>query len=539
MSYLDLTPDLLNDERCVLPYILEKQSTALADKTFIVFDLGETWSYADTHRIAQEAAATLQSLGVKRGDRVSVLLHDGPMMVRLTLGLVYLGAVFSPINPAYKGRILEDVIVAAEAKLVITEAALIDHLSGISLGSAETVVSIGGGGAGLAARVLDDSVLAPVPADLFRPPEDRIKPWDVHTIFFTSGTTGPSKGVLSTHLHIFQMAMDGLHFLDESDRYLSPSSFFHIAGPYVLWGIAAKGASVAMIGSFKTQTFWEQIRRTQTTSTLLIGAMADFLLKAPPTPDDRDSSLCKVLQQPVAHDPSAFAERFGVEIYTQFDMTEVGPMISSEPLAQVSHLDKGYCGKKRKGFDIRLVDENDCEVPIGAPGELAVRCDIPWVIASGYFRMPEATAEAWRNGWFHTGDVMRKDVDGNYFYVDRKKDVIRRRGENISSYEVETEVMAHPQVKAAAAYATNVDVGEGDVMVAIEAVADATVDPSELCEFLLARLPRFMVPRYVRLLAALPRSVTDKINKAQLREEGVTADTWDRVSLESRPKRSA
>ena len=138
--------------------------------------------------------------------------------------------------------------------------------------------------------------------------------------------------------------------------------------------------------------------------------------------------LRKVLQQPLTHDPAAFAERFGVELYTQFDMTEVGPAIVSESVAGAARPEKGYCGRAHPGFELRLVDENDCEVPAGEAGMLALRCGVPWVIAPGYFRMPEATAAAWRNGWFHTGDVMRCDAHGNYYYTDRAKDVIRRRG---------------------------------------------------------------------------------------------------------------
>lgn len=539
---LNLTPALLEDRRCVLPRILEAQAERLRDRPLVVFDGGDTWSYADTWDIARGTAAALQALGVKRGDRVLVWLHDGPTMVRLMLGLVVLGAVYVPVNPAYRGAILEHVIGLVDAKLMVADGALLDRLRGMAKGTLPTVVAVGeveGNGLDRELEVLDDRVLEPLAPERFAAPSDPIEPWDVHSIFFTSGTTGPSKAVLSTHLHIYQMAMDGLHFLDESDRYASPSAFFHIAGPYVFWGIPPRGASVAMIGTFRTGTFREQIRRTRTTATILIGAMADFLLKAPAHPTDRDTSLRKVLQQPLTHDPAAFAERFGVEIYTQFDMTEAGPSIVSESITAASPVEKGYCGKAHPGFELRLLDENDREVPVGVAGQLAVRCGVPWVITPGYFGMPEATASAWRNGWFHTGDVMRCDAHGNYRYVDRAKDVIRRRGENISSYEVEAAVLSHPEVNAAAAYAAEVEVGEGEVMVAVETVDGGAVDPSDLCGFLEERLPRFMVPRYVRFVCPLPRSVTDKINKAQLRGEGVTADTWDRTGSGIDTRKSA
>ena len=565
---LNLTPALLEDHRCVLPCILEAQAERLRDRSLVVFDGGDTWSYADTWDIARGTAAALQALGVKRGDRVLVWLHDGPVTVRLMLGLVVLGAVYAPVNPAYRGAILEHVIGLADAELMVADDSLLGRLKGMTTGALRTVVAVGGhaggnadhggddgghaGGDGdraahegghaggdLGVAVLCEDVLEPLAPERFVPPPNPIEPWEVHSIFFTSGTTGPSKAVPSTHLHIYQMAMDGLHFLDESDRYASPSAFFHIAGPYVFWGIPPRGASVAMIGTFRTRTFWERIRRTKTTATILIGAMADFLLKAPAHPDDRGSGLRKVLQQPLTHDPAAFAERFGVEIYTQFDMTEVGPAIVSESVAGAARPEKGYCGRAHPGFELRIVDQNDCEVPAGEAGVLALRCGVPWVIAPGYLAMPEATAAAWRNGWFHTGDVMRRDAHGNYYYVDRAKDVIRRRGENISSFEVEAAVLSHPGVSAAAAYAVDVEVGEGEVMVAVETVDGVAVDPSDLCGFLDVRLPPFMVPRYVRFVHPLPRSVTDKINKADLRGEGVTSDTWDRLESVLDARRSA
>ena len=254
---LNLTPALLEERRCVLPCILEAQAERLGDLPLVVFDGGDSWSYADTWNIARGTAAALQALGVKRGDRVLVWLHDGPVMVRLMLGLVVLGAVYTPVNPAYRGAILKHVIGLADAELMVADGTLLGRLKGMTMGALRTVVAVGGhaGGDGghaaddgadasgdLGVAVLHDDVLEPLAPERFVPPRDPIEPWDVHSIFFTSGTTGPSKAVPSTHLHIYQMAMDGLHFLDESDRYASPSAFFHIAGPYVFWGIPPRGS---------------------------------------------------------------------------------------------------------------------------------------------------------------------------------------------------------------------------------------------------------------------------------------------------------
>jgi crotonobetaine/carnitine-CoA ligase len=192
---------------------------------------------------------------------------------------------------------------------------------------------------------------------------------------------------------------------------------------------------------------------------------------------------------------------------------------------------RGTCGRKRDGVDVRLVDEFDCEVPVGEIGEMIVRTDRPWGMNSGYYKQSGATAEAWRNGWFHTGDCFRVDSDGYYYFVDRMKDAIRRRGENISSFEVEAEVVAYEAVREAAAYAVPSDVGEDEVMVAVAPVEGQSIDAETLVRFLGERMAHFMVPRYVRILDELPKTPSSKVMKHVLRNEGITSDTWDRASI--------
>jgi crotonobetaine/carnitine-CoA ligase len=286
----------------------------------------------------------------------------------------------------------------------------------------------------------------------------------------------------------------------------------------------SRGGSIALVDSFSTEEFWPTVRETETTFVLLLGAMTNFLMKRPPGPDDRNHPLKKVVIAPLAEDSALFAERFGVEAYTLYNMTEIStPIVSGRNPAK-----PGSCGKARPGVALRLVDENDCEVEPGKVGELIVRTDAPWALNSGYYKNPEATAAAWRNGWFHTGDAFRQDEDGTYFFVDRVKDAIRRRGENISSFEVEAEVAAHPCVNEAAVVPVPSELSEEEVLCVVAPVPGRTVDPKELIDFLIPRLPHFMVPRYVRILAALPKTPTQKIQKHLLRTEGLTADTWDR-----------
>jgi crotonobetaine/carnitine-CoA ligase len=226
---------------------------------------------------------------------------------------------------------------------------------------------------------------------------------------------------------------------------------------------------------------------------------------------------------PWNQDSLAVAQRFGIDMHTAFNMTELATPIRSQANPPVL----GTCGRARPGVECRIVDENDIEVAPGVVGELIVRTARPWEITQGYYKNPEATVRAWRNGWFHTGDAFRCDADGNFFFVDRMKDAIRRRGENISSFEVESEACAHPDVREAAAIPVPSELGEDEVMLVVVPVAEA-LDPLALLRFMEPRVAAYMLPRYIRIVAELPKTPTAKVEKHRLRSEGVTADTWDR-----------
>jgi crotonobetaine/carnitine-CoA ligase len=264
----------------------------------------------------------------------------------------------------------------------------------------------------------------------------------------------------------------------------------------------------------------------------LLGSMTQMISKASGA-EGADSPLRVALMIPLIEDTKAFGERFGCEIYTLFNMTEISAPITSglypSPL--------GTCGKVRHGMSVRIVDEYDCEVAPGAIGELLVRADRPWAVSDGYYKNDAATVAAWRNGWFHTGDAFRQDDDGNFFFVDRIKDAIRRRGENISSFEVETAIATHPKVKEAAVVAVRDSIGEEEVMAIVVVRDPGEFDPFEFIEFLASRLPHFMVPRFVRCVGDLPRTPTQKVQKHVLRDEGVTDTTWDREAHGIRLKR--
>ena len=275
------------------------------------------------------------------------------------------------------------------------------------------------------------------------------------------------------------------------------------------------------------------MRETQSTSTTLLGVMATFLVKQPPEDTDRGHGLKSVIMVPLAEDTKEFSARFGCDVFTVFNMTEISsPLFDGPNPGPLTS-----CGKPQKGVDVRLVDENDCEVAPGSVGEMILRTDTPWAMNHGYLGNPEATARAWRNGWFHTGDAFRTDEHGNYFFVDRMKDAIRRRGENISSFEVEMEVCAHPAVKEAAVVAVPSEHGEDEVLAAISLAPGAELDPADLIAFLIPRMAHFMVPRYVRIVDLLPRTPTQKVEKHLIRSEGIVPGTFDRIKAGINVKR--
>jgi len=511
-------------DTCVLPLLLQRQAVARPDATFAVFEDGTAWSYGETLDRTRATAAALRVLGVGRGDRVLLWMANGPDMLRLYLALGWLGAVFVPINTGLRGAALEHVVADADAPLLICDERLAPVLADVETGAVATLVVNGTAAAAPGGvTLLGRQALAGGPAEDAPEPAD-LAPWDLAAIHYTSGTTGLPKGVLVTHLQMHAMAVGGMYFTGPGDRFLVNLPLFHIGGTMYVFGTLMKGASLALVERFRTETFWDTVRELGVTSCLLLGAIASFLVKRAPSEDDRDHGLASIAIIPLTEDGLAFGRRFGVDVYTFFDMTE-----TSAPLASGANPSAaGSCGCLQPGYEVRIVDENDCEVPVGATGELIVRCDTPWAMAPGYFRNAEATAKAWRNGWFHTGDAFRHDAEGNFFFVDRMKDTIRRRGENISSNQVEAEVLSHPDVEAAAAIGVPSEHSEEEILVVLAPKAGRVVDPADLLRHLEPRLARFMLPRYVRILAALPLTETNKVQKKTLRAEGVTADTWDR-----------
>ena len=519
-------PSLPTREDCVLHALLERRAASAPDRPFLTFEAGRSWTYLETLARARRTASALRGLGLRRGDRVLVWLPNGADAVAAWFGCNLAGAVFAPLNLAYRGRLLGHAIEQSGARLMIAHAGLVDRLAELESSPLQRLVVVGELSKGFALPGVEVLDAAALEADDDGAPAETVERWDPQTIIFTSGTTGPSKGVLCSYLQIQTSARVQYGYMGEDDRMLIDLPLFHIGGVGAITGTLVAGCSAVLFESFRTDGFWDRVRRHRATTTSgLIGSMPAFLAKLPPGPDDADNPL-RMAMGPLTRQVIELARRHDFHYCSGFNMTELSvPLVTDVDTTAV-----GSCGRPRTGCECRIVDEHDIECPPGVPGELIVRNALPWTTSLGYLNQPEANARAWRNGWFHTGDLLVRDERGDFFFVDRLKDAIRRRGENISSNEVEADVYAFPGVGEAAAVGVPSPEGEEEVLVVVAPTPGATIDPEALVRFLIPRMPHFMVPRYVRVLDSLPKTPTNKIRKVELRQQGVTPDCWDRAA---------
>lgn len=496
-------------EDCVLKSMLDSRAARHPERRVAMFEDGSTWTYAQCRERVRGAAAALQALGVRKGDRVLAWLPTGMPMVLTWFATNYLGAVFVPLNTAYRGRVLQHVVNSAAASVMVAHPDLVARLTELDVPRLRHIVDAAALD-GDASR-LDDSAV--------------VDYWDTQCIIYTSGTTGPSKGVLSPYLQLYTTAVVCYGYVREGESILVNLPMFHVGGTSPTYCALVRSGMFYLVDGFSTTRFWDQVRTGNCATTSgLIGVMSAFLAKSEARPDDLQNPLRCITMMPVNEQAVKLGERFGFDYVSGFNMTEV----SSPLITSVNSRVFGGCGRPRTGVTCRLVDEHDVEVPLGSAGELMVRSDAPWSMNAGYNGMPEATAEAWRNGWFHTGDLFRQDAEGHFYFLDRIKDSIRRRGENISSFEVEEAVRGCPDVDEAVAVGVASEIEEQEVLVAVTARPGRQVDPRALIEFLIPRLADFMVPRYVRVVDEIPRTDTNKVRKVVFREQGVTTDTWDR-----------
>ncbi|MFF5225214.1 AMP-binding protein [Dactylosporangium sp. NPDC000521] len=499
------------DPARVLPGLLRRRATELAEQDFLIDVERGPVTYGAFQRRVEQFAGLLLQQGVQASDRVAVLLPTCVDEQALWIACGWLRAVQVPINPAYRGDMLRHVLHDSGPRLIVTVAARADELR--QAADADAAVFVLEVGQPLAS---DPAVLAGL--------EDP-KPWDTAAIIYTSGTTGPSKGVLTPWGQLIT-GIDAFDDVGPGDVLYAPFAAFHLGGKVPLQIVAHWGGTFVFRDGFKTDRFWPDVRAHACNRAWAFYAMANFLWQQPPRPDDRDNPVESITGGPLLPDYAAFEQRFGLRMRTNYGMTEAGwPIATGDQV-----VDHRSCGRARDGYELRIVDDFDTEVPAGHIGELIVRADRPWTMNQGYLGRPVDTARAWRNGWYHTGDAFRRDEAGNYYLVDRVKDAIRRRSENISSFEVESMVTAHPDVLECAAIGVPSDDGEEEIKICVVPMPEAKLDAPALSEFLAATMPRFMVPRYIELLDELPKTPTSKVRKVELKRDPFTAGTWDRVA---------
>jgi crotonobetaine/carnitine-CoA ligase len=481
----------------------------------------------------------LSAAGVRHGDRVLILLPNCREFVLTWFALAKLGAVEVPVNIHYRGQFLSHVANNSAAKIAITDAQLLSALVDCEhdLSQLETVYLLGEQATDMVTpRRLAVREFAALRSDNEANPGVAVAHTDIAAILFTSGTTGPSKGVLMPHAQFYFFAEQGASLvrLGPDDVYMNSFPLFHGNAQFLTtYPCLIRGAHAVLYEKFSAGDWIERIRRHGVTATNLLGVTMDFIFKQPPRATDRDNRLRVIYAVPTAHKIlDEFKARFGIESCVDaFGQTEtclplMTPYSGERPPGAVGVVVEDW-------YEIRLVDpDTDEEVAEGEMGELVVRHKKPWTLCAGYNASPEGTLRAMRNLWWHTGDGMRKDATGWYYFVDRVNDALRVRGENVSSYEVEQVVLTHPAVAecAATSVRSDIDAGEHEIKISVVVRPGATLAPAELIAHCDARAPYFAVPRFVEFVDQLPRTPNEKIQKHLLRKAGVTAQTWDRVA---------
>jgi crotonobetaine/carnitine-CoA ligase len=493
---------------------------------------GAARTYGDLADAACSWARALKRVGIGLGDTVAVLAPTGADAIEVWMGIARAGGIEVPVNTALRGRLLHHVLTDSGASVLVAHERWLERLTDLPPGLAEQldlIVVLGRGAAipndiGGVRCVAAGELRQAAQHDL--DPARRLSRTDIASVIFTSGTTGASKGVDVSWAQMYATAHGSMppSEPDESDVYYSPLPLFHIGGKFAVLRQAFQASTVVLRDGFSTSAFWSDIARYNCTTTLLLGAVANFLYRQPPGPDDAGTPLRQVIMIPLIPELDDFRRRFGVRVTTTFNMTELSAPLNSgwEPA------NTRTAGRVRPGYHCRVVDETGQDVPPGVVGELLVRADDRAVLSAGYRNRPEATEEAWRDGWFHTGDAFFYDENGDYYFADRLKDTIRRRGENISSIELELEVLAHDDVLECAAVAVPSEWGEDEVKVVVVPKAGRRITAPQLVDFLVPRVADFMVPRYVEIADSLPKTETQKVQKNRLREAGINAATWDR-----------
>ena len=484
-------------------------------------------TFAELDEEANRFADRLLQLGLKPGASVAIMLENCPEFLAAWFGIAKAGMVEVPVNTGYKGDLLAYLLNQAQVGVVVVAARWLDRLEAIreDLATLEHVVVVGEAGpSNMALTSIEDFVAAGSPA----PPAIEVQPFDTATILFTSGTTGPSKGAVRSHRANFSIAEATIELMEyeEGEVFFTVFPLFHVNAKTntVIPALILDG-SVVMHSRFSASNFWDTTRRHGVTAFNYMGALLMMLHKQQPTQADADNPVRKAYGAPAPVEIfDDFQERFGVKLVEVYGSTECGIVTYNT----ISEMRLGSCGKAAPYYEVAIHDELDRPCPAGVPGEIVVRPREPFIMFTEYYGNPEATVEAFRNLWFHTGDRGVVDEDGYFKYLDRIKDSIRRRGENISSWEVERVINSMDAVQESAVVGVPSELTEEEVLAVVVVKPDHSLGEIEIVREVNGRMPHFAVPRYIRFASELPKSPAQRVQKFVLRESGLTADTWDR-----------
>jgi len=522
----------------VIHVFLERQTEKYGDRTFFYFGEKE-FSYRIFNESANRVASGLQGLGIVKGDKVAIMMDNSPEYLFTWFGISKAGAIEVPLNTAHKGDILTYMLDQSDTRTLVLDSKYLDRLERVlpNLPKLRDIVVLDNQGSGmpkLDRPIFSWNSLIDNSGD-YRHVDVR---WsDPFTIMYTSGTTGPSKGSLMPHNYGIYMGEVICEIADynEKDCLYNALPLFH-GNAQLLSAFPAlmSGARMVLKERFSAGAFWSDIKKYACTEFNYIGGILPILYKADPRPDDADNPLRIMVGAGAPMDIfDAIEKRFGLTLLEGYGMSETGIPLMNTLKERIP----GTCGKPRPDYVVKLVDDNNNEVGPNVPGELLLRPQKPYCIFLEYYKMPEKTAEACADLWFHTGDYLYYDDSGYFHFIDRKKDALRRRGENISSYEVEKVINSHPAVLESAAIAAKSDLGEDEVMVVLTLKPGQSLKPEELLAYCEERMAYFMVPRYLRFMDAMPKTPTQRVQKNILREQGITAETWDREKAGYKVKR--
>ena len=532
----------------VVGKVLAEQAARRGDQPFMQIGNGPQITYGQADEQGNRVANGLAAMGVGRDTRVAVMLPNGEEYCYTWFGISRLGAVHVAVNTAYKGVFLEHVLNNCGAELMVVARGHLPWLHEIEAkvpGLKRALVpGLSDGEDSLPSferiQLLPFESLLEAPAD---PPRVEVNYWELGSIMYTSGTTGPSKGVLMPHAHLYMLGWGTVEnlSLSEDDVYYIAMPLFHANAMLMqYYGTMQAGGRCMVAPAFSASGWLNDVRACGATITNLLGVMNEFVVRQPERPEDSDHKLRLILSIPSGPEVvKLWRERFGVQIVEAYGMTEVNIPLYNPPDAPPV---PGSCGKPYAPYyEVKIVNpDTDAELPPEEVGEIVVRPNEPFAFMQGYNAMDDKTVETWRNLWFHTGDAARRDENGYFYFEDRIKDRIRRRGENISSYEIEQVLGGHPAVADVAAIAVKSEIkgGEDEIKVCIVLKPGRQATPEELLDLCQKNMPYFSVPRYVEFLPVLPKTLTEKIQKAKLRESGLTPGTWDREAAGYEVKRT-